>query len=612
MPRADQLAHVASPIIEMGCFSRVETNGGGFEQIQLLSGQNPNQAVRSWCQPFNDAGIQTQMLERGLNGIRMNPVPKDVRQLMFRVKKRQGTDIARSFDGLNDARNIKDSLTYAKEGGMIAQAALSVTHSPLHTVDYYHALAAELIDHGADEIAIKDMAGIGRPASTGELVRRIKSDYPNVLVQYHGHSGPGFSVATTLEVARAGADIIDVSMEPLSWGTAHADLLTVHAMLIDAGFSLPAINMDAYMRVRSLTQSFIDEWLGYYINPRNRFMNSLLIGPGLPGGMMGSLMADLENNLSNLNKWLRKQQQPELTQDDLLIRLFREVEDIWPMMGYPPLVTPYSQYVKNVALMNVIQMAKGRERWSIVDDNTWDMLLGKSGRVPGDIHPDLIALANEQGREFYEGHPQDLYPDALEEFRTEMREKGWDPGQDEEELMELAMHPQQYRRYRSGEAKKDFEADLAARKADAAPSHVPQAIAPANRPAQPKRLQISVNGTPYTVDIAYPNEPAAEQTTVTNSQPAVATAVQAPGSPPGNLHEISSPLEGTFYWTKEASDTPKQPGDLIKRGEPIGYVEAMKVFNAIVADRDGTLVDRRPNGSSVEEDDILATLKPGT
>ena len=113
--------------------------------------------------------------------------------------------------------------------------------------------------------------------------------------------------------------------------------------------------MEAYMKVRSLTQSFIDDFLGYYIDPKNRYMNSLLIGPGLPGGMMGSLMSDLESNLSSINKWKEKRNLPALTQDDLLVKLFNEVEHIWPMVGYPPLVTPYSQYVKNLALMNVMQ-----------------------------------------------------------------------------------------------------------------------------------------------------------------------------------------------------------------------------------------------------------------
>ena len=106
VPRVDQLVKVAPAIIRMGCFDRVETNGGGFEQVNLLFGENPNKAVREWTRPFHEAGIQTHMLDRALNGLRMSPVPADVRQLFYKVKKAQGTDITRTFCGLNDVRNI--------------------------------------------------------------------------------------------------------------------------------------------------------------------------------------------------------------------------------------------------------------------------------------------------------------------------------------------------------------------------------------------------------------------------------------------------------------------------------------------------------------------------
>jgi len=129
-------------------FDRVETNGGAFEQVNLLFGENPNIAVREWTKPLRAAGIQTQMLERGLNGIRMFPVPADVRQLMFKVKKAQGVDIARSFCGLNDPRNLELSVKYAKEAGMISQASLSITHSPVHTVEYYLSVVDELVNSG--------------------------------------------------------------------------------------------------------------------------------------------------------------------------------------------------------------------------------------------------------------------------------------------------------------------------------------------------------------------------------------------------------------------------------------------------------------------------------
>lgn len=262
MPNEDELVSVAEPIIEMGCFDRVETNGGGFEQINLLKGENPNSSVRKWTTPFNKAGIQTHMLERGLNGIRMSPCSKDLRKLMFQVKKKQGTDIARSFDGLNNAQNLELSFKYAKEAGMLAQGGLCITHSPIHTVDYYVDLTYRFIEMGAEEICVKDMAGIGRPVSIGLIIKGVRERHPDITITYHGHSTTDFSIVSALEAARNGVNYIDVGIEPLSWGTGHADLLTVHAMLKDAGFTVKDINMDAYMEARRQTQAIIDNGLG--------------------------------------------------------------------------------------------------------------------------------------------------------------------------------------------------------------------------------------------------------------------------------------------------------------------------------------------------------------
>lgn len=604
LPRVDQLVKVAPHIIEMGCFARVETNGGGFEQINLLFGENPNNAVRKWTKPFNDAGIQTHMLDRSLNGLRMSPVPADVRRMMYKVKKAQGTDITRPFCGLNDARNIIDSIKYAKEAGMIAQAALSLTYSKVHTAESYIQLADTLIKAGADEICLKDMAGIGRPAWLGQIVEGIKKLHPSIPLQYHSHSGPGFAMASILEVCRAGVEYIDVAMEPLSWGTGHVDVLAVQAMLKDAGFDVPEINMDAYMKVRSLTQSFIDDFLGYYIDAKNRYMNSLLIGPGLPGGMMGSLMADLESNLESINKWKVKNNKPELSQDELLVKLFNEVEYIWPMVGFPPLVTPYSQYVKNLAMMNVMQIEKGKERWSMIADDIWDMLMGKGGKLPGELAPEIKKLAKEQGKEEFTDNPQSLFPDMLPTFRKEMEEKGWELGPDEEELFELAMHPQQYRAYKSGAAKKSFEEDLAIRKVEGGGLIAKPASASKETTTisgEPTMLNVNVNGENFKVTVSYGDSPA---TSVGSS-----SVASAPVASTGATQEILSPLEGKFYLTKNSSETPIKVGDVLKEGDLIGYVEAMKTFNAISADKAGRVVQIvKSSGEDVEEDEVLVIV----
>ena len=459
-PRADQLARIAPLIIEMGCFARVETNGGAFEQVNLLYGENPNKAVRTFTKPLHEVGIQTHMLDRGLNALRMYPVPADVRRLMYKVKHAQGVDITRIFCGLNEVRNIIPSIKYAKEAGMIPQATLCITYSPVHTVEYYSRIADQLIEAGAPEICLKDMAGIGRPEMLGQLVKNIKEKHPEVIVQYHGHTGPGLSMASILEVCENGADIIDVAMEPLSWGKVHPDVISVQAMLKNAGFRVPEINMKAYMKARSMTQEFIDDFLGYFIDPTNKHMSSLLLGCGLPGGMMGSMMADLKGVHSGINLILKGQDKEPMSLDDLLVMLFEEVEYVWPKLGYPPLVTPFSQYVKNVALMNVMQLIKGEGRWTMIDNHTWDMILGKSGKLPGELAPEIIELAKSKGLEFTDEDPQKNYPDELDNYRKEMDENGWDYGEDDEELFELAMHDRQYRDYKSGVAKKRFLDDL--------------------------------------------------------------------------------------------------------------------------------------------------------
>lgn len=582
MPNAEELVRVADPIINMGCWDRIETNGGGFEQIQLLAGENPNKVLRKWTKPFNEAGIQTQMLERGLNALTMSPVSKDVRELMFSVKKKQGTDIARSFDGLNDIRNLKLSIEYAKKARMISQSCLCITHSKIHTVDYYINLAKELIELGTDEIAIKDMAGIGRPSSLGKIVKGIKKYNPNIIVQYHGHSGPGFSVASSLEVARCGADIIDVSMEPLSWGTTHADLLTVHEMLKDDGFKVKDINRKAYMEVKGLTQEFIDDYLGLYINPKNRLMNSLLIESGLPGGMMGSLMNDLEKSHISINKWLQKNKKKEISLDSLFSSLVDEVKYIWPIMGYPPLVTPYSQYVKNVAIVNVLNQIKGKERWSLIDDNTWDMLLGKSGKLPGELGVEIKKLSKDLGKEFYDGNPQDLIEDVLDINRNEMKSKNWDFGQDDEELLEYSLHKTQYLDFKSGDAKKKIAEDIKLKKQSK--------IVSKDEPSKKMTKIVKVNEVSYEVDYIIDT---AKKESISDKK-----IIEG--------QKIISPIEGRVFFTKDPDENPVKVGDKINKGDVICYIESMKVINAIKSDYSGKIMQVCFNdGDDIYDDDIL-------
>ena len=572
VPTVSQLKEVAPAIVAMGCFDRVETNGGAFEQVNLLFGENPNKAVREWTAPFKAAGIQTHMLERGLNALRMNPVPADVRELMYKVKKSQGTDISRSFCGLNDHRNLRLSVEYAKKAGMISQVALSITNSPVHTVDYYMGVVDKVVEYGCDEICLKDMAGIGRPSFLAELTTRIKKKYPAMTVQYHGHCGPGFSPVSMLEVARAGADYLDVAVEPLSWGKVHPDVITIREMLKADGFNVKDIDMNAYMEVRGLTQKYIDDYLGYWIDPNNSQMSSLLVGCGLPGGMMGSMMADLKGFHGAINASLRAQGKSELTLDQLMVMLFQEVEYVWPRLGYPPLVTPFSQYVKNTALMNLMNILKGQPRWTTIDKDTWNMILGKMGQLPGPLDPEIIALAKQKGLEFYTGNPQDAFPNELDKYRQIMMEEGWHCGQDDEELFELAMHERQYRDFRSGVAKERFNKELE------------DARAKANAPIVVMRPVVEVPKTD--VDAIMEKYP--------------------------DAFPAQAPVKGRMLWNIDVDDATTAPvtGTRVYSTEPMGHIQTFYGMEEIVPLSDGRIVAVcAEQGSDVVKGEIVAFIQ---
>ncbi len=566
VPRKDQLEQIAPIIIKMGCFDRVESNGGAAEQVNLLYGENPNHSVRAFTAALHKGGIECHMLDRALNALRMNPVPADVRKLMYKVKKAQGVDITRIFCGLNDVRNIIPSIQWANEAGMISQAAMSITYSPVHTAEYYINMAEQLIQAGAKEIALKDMAGVGRPFSLGKVVAAIKKQHPEIKVQYHGHTGPGLSMASMLEVAEAGADYLDVAMEPLSWGMVHPDVISVQAMLKDAGFLVKDIDMNAYMEARAMTQSFIDDFLGYWIDPRNRYLNSLMLGCGLPGGMMGSLMADLKGVHAAINMNLKNKGEKELTEDELLVQLFDEVQNIWPKLGYPPLVTPFSQYTKNIALMNLYSLSKGEARYeNSIDPAAWGMILGKAGQLPGELAPEIIDLAKKKGLEFFEGNPQDNYPDELPRFRKEMEENGWDLGPDEEELFEFAMHEKQYREYKSGEAKRRFNQEL----------------------EEKMKAKFSQGGA--------------------NVQIPDLRALRHPNAEP-----VVAPVGGRILWDIDFNDksTTPAPGTVYKEGDIIAQIQAPYGQEPVVALWPGKIVEAvAPQGKLVEKGETIAFIE---
>jgi pyruvate carboxylase subunit B len=325
------------------------------------------------------------------------------------------------------------------------------------------------------------------------------------------------------------------------------------------------------MEARALTQEFIDDFLGYFIDPSNKNMNALLIGPGLPGGMMGSMMADLRTMHPAINMALRNNEKPELSLNDLVVQLFQEVEYVWPKLGYPPLVTPFSQYVKNIALMNIFSLAQGQPRFSNIDKDAWGMILGKSGNLPGKLDDEIIELAKTKDLEFYAGNPQDELEDALDGYRKEMDENGWEYGQDDEELFELAMHDRQYRDYKSGLAKERFNADLEKAKAKA--------------------------GAPSIVTREGSEVPRFDAAAIQSKYP--------------DAKPIQAVVSGQLIWQVDRDDVSSAPviGTEVKEGDVICFVQTYYGIEEVKALNSGKVIQiEAKQGERVKKDQVLAYI----
>ena len=401
VPTVDQLTRVAPAIIEMGCFARVETNGGGFEQVNLLFGENPNRAVREWTKPFHEAGIQTHMLDRALNGLRMSPVPDDVRQLFYQVKKAQGTDIARTFCGLNDVRNIAPSIRYAKAAGMISQCSLCITHSPIHTVEYYTKMAMELIELGADEICIKDMAALLTPTRTESLVKAIKAAVPELPLQLHTHYTSGLASMCLLKGVEAGADGIDTAISPLALGTSHAPTESMVAALSGTEFDT-GLDLKQFSDIRA-----------YFMTLREKYIKSGLLDPKMlatdanaliyqvPGGMLSNLLSQLK----------------QAGKEDKLDEVLAEVPRVRKDSGYPPLVTPTSQIVGTQAVFNVIT----GKRYSMCTNEFKGLVAGEYGTTPMPIDP-AFQKKIIGDKKIIKGRPADQLKPELDKLRGEIEQ----------------------------------------------------------------------------------------------------------------------------------------------------------------------------------------------
>ncbi|MBS5945420.1 MAG: oxaloacetate decarboxylase subunit alpha [Peptoniphilus harei] len=406
-PALDKLDKVGYKALE--CWG-----GATFDSCIRYLNEDPWERIRNIKSHLKNT--KTQMLLRGQNLLGYKNYPDDVVEKFVELSVKNGVDIIRIFDALNDLRNIETSLKATKKAGAEAQVAICYTTSEVHTIEYFTNLAKEVEKMGADSVAIKDMAGILTPPVSRDLVRSLRKAI-DIPIELHTHETTGCGSMTYLKGVEEGADILDTALSPFSGGTSQPPTETLAIILKEAGYKVD-LNLD----ILSELAPYFQEVKNKYLNNGTMRVKMLTVDPkGLiyqvPGGM-----------LSNLNSQLSAAKQ-----EHLFDKVLAEVPNVRRDMGYPPLVTPMSQMVGTQASFNVMT----GKRYKMVPNEIKDYLKGLYGKSPveidGAFRKSIIGDA-----EVITDRPANHLEPALDKYKAEVG----DLARTEEDVLTYALFPQ--------------------------------------------------------------------------------------------------------------------------------------------------------------------------
>ena len=348
-------------------YRAIEIWGGAtFDACLRFLDEDPWERLRAARKVCKNTKLQ--MLFRGQNILGYRHYADDVVEKFVEKSIKNGIDVIRIFDALNDIRNLECAVRATKKYGGECQIALSYTTSPVHTVSYYVELAKKIEALGADSICIKDMAGVMLPKDAYELVSALKKN-TKLPIELHSHCTGGLCEMTYLKAIEAGVDIVDCALSPLSGGTSQPCTESLNFALQGTEYD-PKLNVDMLNAAAAKMQSVRAKYLGNgLLNPKVLSVNANIIKYQVPGGMLSNLINQL------------KQQGASDKLDDVL----REVPNVRKDMGYPPLVTPLSQMVGTQAVLNVIS----GERYKMVPKEINEYLHGRYGASPAPVNEEI-------------------------------------------------------------------------------------------------------------------------------------------------------------------------------------------------------------------------------
>ena len=413
--RLDDMLEVAKKMDQVGYWSVEMWGGATYDSCLRYLNEDPWHRLRELKKIFKKTKLQ--MLIRGKNLVGYKPYSDEIVKAFIEKASKNGIDVFRTFDALNDFSNIELSIKEVKKNGMHAQGAMAYTVSPVHTLNSWLDLAKQIEDAGADSVAIKDMAGLLKPNAAFELVSELKQNI-SIPVHMQTHATTGFSTATNMKAIEAGIDNIDTSISSMSMTYGHTATETIVAMFDDTKI-FSAIDKNLFPELSSHFKKVRKKY-ELYEGSLKGVDASMLINQ-VPGGM-----------LSNLESQLR-----EMDADDRFEEVLNEIPRVRQDLGFVPLVTPSSQIVGAQALFNVLD----DERYKHLNIETVNLILGKYGKVPGKINKNLSDLAKKVKQEEEIQEDLDSAKSKLRSFCKENKIK--DFSQIEENVLSYIFFPKE-------------------------------------------------------------------------------------------------------------------------------------------------------------------------
>ncbi|MCE5204357.1 MAG: acetyl-CoA carboxylase biotin carboxyl carrier protein [Coriobacteriales bacterium] len=601
MTLADMLP-ILPKMDSVGYWSLEVWGGATFDAALRFLDENPWERLRIIKQHAPKTPLQ--MLLRGQNLVGYRHYSDDICRRFVYASKRNGVDIFRIFDALNDIRNVETTGQAVKECGGHFEGAISYTVSPVHTLDSYLEYAQQLKELGADTICIKDMAGMLTPFRTEKMVRALKEQV-GLPVHVHCHYIGGMAPMNYLKAAEAGADIIDTAVVALAFGNSQPAVEMIVAALKESEYDT-GLDLDTLFEIAEYWEDVRES------KKLKRGITTLLsmevFSHQVPGGMMSNLVSQLE--LQNAAERL----------PDVLA----EIPRVRAEVGYPPLVTPLSQIVGTQAVMNVLTGT----RWAIIPQEMKDYVRGLYGKAPGPMDEEIVAKVLGGADRL----PDDVRPGSLVTTTYEqMAEEIGDLARTEEDVLTYALFPNEARAYlqkhQEGAERAVFltgeEINTVKEDDSVNVDQIRELVRVVEESGVTEvvveegdtRVVVRKGGVTETVSAQThtgPAESVAPATPASPESPQIANAGSQPQEKPDTWRAIVAPMVGTFYAAPSPGADPfVKVGDHVVEGQTLCILEAMKLMNEITAEEPGVIrevcVD---NGSPVHYGTVLFYYEP--